>query len=128
MVKKNNTISFKVPSEKDKIDLKKELKKRNTGRGTYSDFEVMKAGILATAESHKKIDDGDCTILIPTIEEFRNRRKKLMNERDELINKVHQINELIRALNLKAKYYPDENIQEFEGIRRIYDEEGREYI
>lgn len=128
MSKKDNTISFKAPSEKDKKDLKKDLKKLNKGKGTFSDYEIMRAGILAKSPKAEKIieenpDGTKSTYLRYSEAQLHYRKTEAVNKRDLLLLEILKLNDEIVKYNQLLNTY-DIEIENDKDVIDIFDKDG----
>ena len=109
MVRKDNLIGFRAPSEKDKERIKREAD--NLG---LSMFELVEAGLKAERKPNTKQD-------------LEYKRRSLIYERDRLISDVQDLNKRIEAYNLQLKdRFPEdyEDLSKEYGTIYIYDKDG----
>lgn len=132
MVKKNNTVSFKAPSEKDKIEMKKQLKRLDKGKGTYSNYEIMQAGILAKSKPAEKIveehkDGSKSTYFVYPENQLHYKKLKAINERNELITRIVELNDEILKYNRLLIDSHNIDIDLNKDVIKIFDEDGNEF-
>lgn len=109
MVKKDNLIGFRTPTEEEKIRIKEEAEALG-----LSMYDLVISGLKAEKNINSESD-------------ILHRKKKAINERNKYISKVNEKNSLIEALNrqLKNKYskkYKD--LPEEDQVLNIYNDKG----
>ena len=109
MVKKDNLIGFRTPTERDKERVKREAESL-----CMSMYELVEAGLRAERKPNTKQD-------------LEYKKRSLVYERDRLISDVQDLNKRIEAYNrqLRDKYPNDyKDLPDSNGTLYIYDKDG----